>query len=180
MSSGKIILLGAISVVFGLYNLSLIKVDGAVGRAAEIALYQAKASENAKSGVQKTIYYCAYYLGKYGGGNVSSITVNTQALDTLGGMDQGTFTSYVSISGWNYFSNTYQGTIVSHGYYRSPNEPAAFAPGHEVVRTAFIEIAPYSGSWYNIRIRAANSVINYSRERMLDSLQEGKSNLFGY
>jgi hypothetical protein len=176
MSTSKVILIGAISVVFGLYNLSLIKVNGSASRNAEIALYQAKAADNARSGVQRTLNFYAL------NGGVSSCAIASWLDPT--GVEQGQFVTSASCA---LVGSTWQLTIVSHGYYRSPNEPAAFSPGHEVVRTAYAEFPNTNyGTWYpytpyfDITLKAAHSVVNFSRERQLDSLQAGKSNLIGY
>ncbi len=52
MSSSKVILIGVISIVFGLYTLSLTRVESYVGSTAEDRLYISKANDNAKTGVQ--------------------------------------------------------------------------------------------------------------------------------
>ncbi|HEY6950981.1 MAG TPA: hypothetical protein VI758_01170 [Bacteroidota bacterium] len=173
MSSSKIILIGAISVVFGLYNLSLVKVNGSAGRAAEISLYQAKAADNARSGVQRALNFCARSAP-------SALSVQSYVLDSAG-VDQGSFSDTMRcvLNG-----STYQLTIVSHGYYKGPKEPASFL-GHEVIRSAYAEFsntnyATFPAYWYDVRLKSAYSIINYARERQLDSLQLGKNNLIGY
>ena len=174
MTSSKVILVGAISVVFGLYSISLMRVDGAVGRTAETAIYLAKASDNARSGVQRALNYISRVRA------VSGTVNQTYQLDA-GSTEQGSFnfTATCTLVG-----STWQLTIVSHGVYKSPLEPAAFQ-GHEVIRTAYAEFPntdydPSAGYFYDVRMKAAFSSVNYTREQQLDSLQTGKSNLIGY
>ena len=173
MSSSKIILIGAISVVFGLYNLSLVKVNGSAGRAAEISMYQAKAADNARSGVQRALNF-------YSRSAPSATGSGTFQLDSSG-VDQGSFTYTTTC---NLVGSTYQLTIVSHGYYWSLHEPVAFQPGHEVIRSAYAEFPNtnylWPSYWYDIRLKSAYSYVNYTREHQLDSLQSAVSNLIGY
>ncbi len=191
MSSSKVILVGAISVVFGLYTISLYRVNGYVGNTSEVATYIARASDNARTGAQRALDIWSRgndYTNS--GSNDLPFSETYNLLDPAPAIDK--YSWSVSINTWpGYFNysdgRTYNITIVSHGYYRSPSEPAAFA-GHEVIRTVnanFINTNEsgywnYSYPWYNITILSVSTVVNYWRERQLDSLQTGKSNIIGY
>jgi hypothetical protein len=167
MSSSKIILIGAISVVFGLYNLSLTKVNGMVGSRAEIAMYLAKASDNARTGVE----YALYDFERQTDSPSFSLQLDSS------GVDQG---SFFYTATFNLVGSIFQLTVTSHGVYKSPREPVAFQ-GHEVIMTAYAEFSnKYSSSSNDVKLKAVYSSVNYARERQLDSLQLGKSNLIGY
>lgn len=184
MSTSKVILVGAISVVFGLYNLSLMKVNGSAGRSAEIAAYQARAADNARAGVQKVLnaYNFTPYIFPTSAGSV--ITSNyTFMTDSVVGTEK----SYYSYTTRGVLvGSTYQLSIGSHGFYRSPTEPVTFS-GHEVVDTAYAEfptsytLVGYGAyAYWNIKLKSQYVYINYTAEHILDSLQGGKNNLLGY
>lgn len=174
MSSSKVILIGAVSVVFGLYSLSLNKVGTYVGGTAEIAFYLAKAEENAKSGVSRA-------LNVMSRGNFYSW--ETFNLTDPNNKSEGSFrytVSYSPSSGWVWNSTTnIQVTITSRGTYKAPGEPAAFV-GHEVTRTAYA-VFDYKDvgngyNWIDVKLKSAYSTVDYTRERQLDSLQTLKGN----
>jgi hypothetical protein len=191
MSSSKVILVGAISVVFGLYTISLYRVNGYVGNTSEVAVYIARASENARTGAQRALDLWARgndYTNS--GSNDFPFSETRDLLEVPPTIDRCSWS--VMINTWpGYFGyndgRTYSITIVSHGYYKAPGEPAAFA-GHEVVRTVKANFVntnesgywSFNNPWYNITVTSVSSIVNYWRERQLDSLQTGKSNVIGY
>ncbi len=193
MGSSKVILVGAISVVFGLYSLSLYRVNGYVGNTAEVASYITRASDNAKAGVQwiLNIWSRGNDLGAYT--NVTNLpkTGTFNLIDPAPAVDMFIDTVYVlpyplsPILPWTYWDGkTYTLKIVSHGYYRAPSEPAAFQ-GHEVIMTANVLFynTPYGGisyPWYRLTVTSVYSTINYAAEKQLESLQGYESNLIGY
>jgi hypothetical protein len=186
MSSSKIILIGAISVVFGLYNLSLIKINGSAGRSAEIAVYQARATENARSGVQRALNgYNFTYFGVFPSTSGSTVTGSwSYATDSVS--STGTEMSYFTCSAKAVLvGGTYRLSIGSHGFYRSPSEPVTFS-GHEVIDTAYAEFPSsytflgYNWYYYNVKLKSQYLYVNYDAERKLDVLQTGKTNLLGY
>ncbi len=186
MSSSKIILLGAISVVFGLYSLSLTRVEGYVGNTVEDISYIQRADLMARAGVQRALHRwtTGNFEGKYGPIYVGDSTYSTNF-----------FSSYsYTANGSGLFDTTWlkshygspwvlvQLTIVSHGLYKGPGEPAAFA-GHEVIRTAYAtfinrDIAPMGNpdpDWFDVQFKWVRDSVNYTREHELDSLLQFKN-----
>jgi hypothetical protein len=74
-------------------------------------------------------------------------------------------------------NDSIQVTIVSHGTYKAWGEPSTF-PGHEVVRTAYAVFYNHDqgGSTYDVKYRMAFDSVNYTNEKILDSLQTYKGN----
>lgn len=194
MSSSKVILVGAISVVFGLYSLSLYRVNGYIGNTAEVATYINRASDNAKAGVQRALNLWSRGVDSNDpnwstfANSASSETFNL--LDPVPAVDKFTYTVTWSVGGVSNYHFSYndhsvcQLTVVSKGYYRAPNEPSNFQ-GHEVDRTVIAQFTNTNkGSdnypWYVITMTSVYSTINYTAEHQLDSLQSYKPNLIGY
>ena len=186
MGSSKVILIGAVSVVFGLYTISLYKVNGYVGNTAETALYINKANDNAKTGMQRALNLWSRGNDNHDGPSSSDFpkSENYNVID-------GSYSFSVTIySPWSTFSYNSGGTyylyIVSHGYYRGPNEPAFNGGnGHEVVRTAYVKfvnsnVGSYTWPWYNLTVLRVYSTVNYDAEKQLASMQGYKSNIIGY
>ena len=189
MSSSKIILVGAIAVVFGLYSLSLIKVEASLGNTAENSVYIGKATDNAKTGSQR-----AFNLWSRGNDIDQSHTswrnafVKTESFMLIDGsfIDTVYVTSPLNFpASYSYNSGTLvKITIISHGYYKAPNEPASFS-GHEVIRTLNAQfnntdLGSWPTPWYDVKFLSSYTTVNYVREHQLDSLQAYKSNLIGY
>ena len=189
MSSSKVILVGAVSVVFGLYSLSLTRVGSYIGNTAENAIYIAKANDNAKTGTSRAFILWArgndlsLYSDK---SNWKSSFIKAESFTLL----DGSFidTVYATAGGLSFPTSTgsYNDgkyvtmTIVSHGYYKGPNEPSAFV-GHEVVRTVnsyFYNTnrASWPAVWYDVNLLSSYSSVNWQREHQLDSLQTLKGN----
>ena len=187
MSGSKVILVGAISVVFGLYSLSLYRVNGNIGNTAEVATYINRASDNARAGTQRALDIWSRGNDQSSPNSSDFPTSETfNLLDPAPSIDKFTYTVTWSPSGFFGYNNgsTYTLTIVSQGYYKAQNEPAAFQ-GHEVDRTIYATFVntnkgSSSNPWYNITVTSVYSSINYTREHQLDSLQAYKSNLIGY
>jgi hypothetical protein len=186
MGSSKVVLIGAVSVVFGLYSLSISKVGTYVGSTAEIAFYLAKAEDNAKSGVHRAVNLASRnwgYSGLYPYGYYTS--AETFNLTDPDSRSEGYFNYSVTLNKALFSGSTgYVMTIVSRGVYKAPGEPSAFA-GHEAIRTAtaifdYIDRDPGSGVWLDVKLQSVFTAVNYTRERQLDSLQQSKDNLVGY
>ncbi len=189
MSSSKVILVGAIAVVFGLYTVSLYKVNGAVGNTAEVEYYLSRATYNARSGAQRMLDLWARGNDAYQPSSYSFPKTDTKDLiDANPAIDRFTDTVFVNGSYWTTFGYsdgyTYTLKIVSHGYYKSYNEPSAFF-GHEVVRTVNATFynrnwGTSGAPWYRLTVLSSYTSVNYDREKQLDSLQGYKSNIIGY
>ena len=189
MTSSKVILVGAISVVFGLYSLSLYRVNGYIGSTAEVSTYINRASDNARAGAQRALDLWARGNDSQNKANPSTFptTETFTLIDPAPAIDKFSYTLTRSPSGSiSYDDNVlYTLTIVSKGYYRAPNEPASFQ-GHEVDRTVIAQFKNYNVGtsdnypWYKITITSVYSAINYTAEKQLESLQGYKSNMLGY
>jgi len=190
MASSKVILVGAISVVFGLYTLSLYRVNGYVGSTAEVSTYINRASENAKAGIARALDLWARGNDNAhtdGSSDFPSTETFSNLIDPSPALDYFTYTISVvgHPSGFPYSDGkTYTLLIVSKGYYRAPAEPSSFQ-GHEVDRTVYAQFANTNlgGSgypWYTITMTSVYSAINYTAEEQLKSLQGYKQNLIGY
>ncbi len=185
MSSSKVILIGAISIVFGLYSLSLTRVEASVGNTVMNISYLQRADLMARAGVQRALHrwttgnFEASYGPIYAGD--SSYSTNFFSLYSYTASTVSPFTiAYLnSIFPSHYNSGVIvKLTIVSHGLYKGPGEPAAFA-GHEVTRTAYAEffntdIGPgnLDPHWYDVKFKWVRDSVNYIREHELDSLQQ--------
>jgi hypothetical protein len=180
MSSSKVILIGAISVVFGLYALSLTRVEGFVGNSVLNNSYMQRADLTARAGVQRALHrwttgnfelsYGPIYVGdsSYSTNFFSSYFFTANSNPTP---------SWLALHPF-YAGGIVKLTIVSHGLYKGPGEPAAFA-GHEVTRTAYAEffytdIGPGNTDphWYDVKFKWVRDSVNYIREHELDSLQQ--------
>jgi len=185
MTSSKVILVGAISVVFGLYSLSLYRVNGYIGSTAEVSTYINRASDNARAGAQRALDLWARgndNSGTHGSSDFPSTETFSNLIDASPALD--CFTYNVTASFPYNDGKTYTMKIVSKGYYRAPSEPSSFQ-GHEVDRTvyaSFVNTNKGGGShpWYNITVTSVYSSINYTAEKQLESLQGYKSNMLGY
>ena len=166
MSSSKVILIGAVSVIFGLYTMSLTRVESFASNTAEVALYITKAENNARSGAQRAIDIWCRQSGQY---------YESFSLTDPKGNSEGSFTYAVNrttLSTWPTYY--YQLDVTSVGTFKGPGEPASFA-GHQVTR--YVSATYYAtGGLYNVKQKSAYSVVNYSRERQLDSLATLKGN----
>ncbi len=166
MSSSKVILIGAVSVIFGLYTLSLTRVESFASNSAEVALYITKAENNARSGVNRALDIWTRQAGQY---------YETFSLTDPNGNPEGSFAYSVNrtlLSTWP--TNYYQLDVTSVGTFKGPGEPASFA-GHQVTR--YVSATYYAtGSLYNVKQTSGYSVVNYTRERQLDSLATLKGN----
>lgn len=184
MGSSKVVLVGAVSVVFGLYSLSITRVGAYVGSTAEISYYLAKAEDNAKSGIQWAMNFASRNWGytALDGFYTSTETIN---FTDPNGRSEGYFTYQLTITPLPLKkSSTFNMTIVSRGVYKAPGEPSAFA-GHEVTRTAtavfdYVDQDNTSVVWLDVQLQSVFTTVNYTRERQLDSLQQYQRNLLGY
>ncbi len=190
MSSSKIILVGAISIVFGLYSLSLTRVESLVGSNVLTSSYLVRANLNARSGAQRALH--RWMTGNFEA-SVGSVLVGDSSYGNLSNSSYSytCSTSPLSISTLNYNKsiNIYgdnttvvQLTIVSHGFYKAWGEPTNFS-GHEVVRTVYAtflyqDLGPGNPDphVYDVQFKMAFDSINFMRERRLDSLQQLKGN----
>ncbi len=167
MSSSKVILLGAVSVIFGLYSLSLTRVESSAGSTAEIGLYINKAENNARTGVQRCLNLWTRQSGSYG---------ETFTLTDPNGKPEGSFTYTVAFPLTNLGGTPtkYRLYVTSTGTYKAPSEPSSFV-GHQVTRYVVAEFL-YTGTLWDITQKSAYSVVSYTREHQLDSLQTLKGN----
>lgn len=188
MGSSKVILVGAISVVFGLYSLSLYRVNGYLGNTAEVASYINRAADNAKTGMQRALdIWSRGNDHDQPKSNDFPMTETFNLLDPAPTVDK--FIDSVSITtppNWfDYNDNKlYTLRFVSHGYYRAPNEPPAFQ-GHEVIRTAYVQfknsnVGSDNHPWYQLTLTSVYTTVNYAAEKQLEVLQGAKPNLLGY
>ncbi len=166
MSSSKVILLGAVSVIFGLYTLSLTRVESFAGNSAEISLYLTKAENNARTGVNRALDIWCRQAGQY---------YETFNLTDPNGNSEGSFYYSVTRSQLTFTSPyLYQLNVTSVGTFKAPGEPSAFV-GHQVTR--YVAAQYYqTGSLWTVKQKGAYSVVNYQRERQLDSLATLKGN----
>jgi hypothetical protein len=184
MSSSKVILIGAISVVFGLYSLSLLRVEGLVGNTVEDNSYIQRADLMARTGVQRALHHwtTGNFVASLGPVYVGDDSYSTKFFSYY------TFTASVGPGMYNLtWLNAHKGypyvllqlTIVAHGFYKGPGEPAAFT-GHEVIRTAYAtfinqDIAPMYNpdpDWYDVKLYWVRDSVNYIAEHQLDSLRQ--------
>jgi hypothetical protein len=185
MGSSKVVLVGAVSVVFGLYSLSITRVGAYVGSTAEVSYYLVKAEDNAKSGVHWALNFASRNWGYTALDGFYPTTPQTINLTDPNGRSEGYFTYQLAISPLPLKkSTTHTMTIVSRGVYKAPGEPSAFA-GHEVTRTAtaifdYTDEDRGSPVWLGVQLQSDFTTVNYTRERQLDSLQQSKGNLVGY
>jgi hypothetical protein len=184
MSSSKVILIGAISVVFGLYTLSLTRVEGFVGNTALNISYMQRADLMARAGVQRAMHYwtTGNFVASVGPVYVGDSSYSTNFFSSYSftaSTGPGTYNIAWLNSHYGTMPVLIQLTIVSHGLYKGPGEPAAFA-GHEVIRTAYAEfvntdIAPVGNPdphWFDIKFKWVRDSVNYTHEHELDSLQQ--------
>jgi hypothetical protein len=187
MSSSKIILVGAISVVFGLYSLSLLRVESVVGHTVEDNSYIQRADLMARAGIQRALH-------RWTTGNFEASVGPVYVGDTSYSINFFSYYSYTASVGPGMYDLTWlnahkgypyvllQLTIVAHGFYKGPGEPDAFT-GHEVIRTAYAtfinqDIAPVGNPdphWYDIKLYWVRDSVNYIAERQLDNLQQFKN-----
>jgi hypothetical protein len=184
MSSSKVILIGAISVVFGLYSLSLTRVEGFVGNSVLNISYLQRADLMARAGVQRALHHwtTGNFVAGLGPVYVGDSSYSTKFFSSY------SFTASTGPGLQNIaWLNSHYGspavlvqlTIVAHGLYKGPGEPATFA-GHEVIRTAYGEfvnsdIAPVGNPdphWFDIKLKWVRDSVNYIAEHQLDSLQQ--------
>ncbi len=174
MSGSKVILVGAISIIFGLYTLSLTKVNSYAGNTAENSFYIAKAHTNAISGVNRSLNRLSR---QYYDPNRSDALV------------EGSYTYYeypsinfYSMSGWD-FTNPQVVNISSHGYFLTSSDSIHLAQrlgtsiygqtyGHHVIRT--VQAKCYSiydvQNYWDWKILSTKDSVDYFREHILDSL----------
>jgi hypothetical protein len=181
MSSSKIILVGAISVVFGLYTLSLTRVESLVGTVVVTNSYMVRAGLNARTGVQRALH--RWTTGNFESSFGPTLVGDSSSSNSANSSYFYTCSSAPTISYLNshYDNDTLvQLTIVSHGIYKAWGEPNNFQ-GHEVVRTAYAtflnsDLGPgnVDQHLYDVQFKMAIDSINFARERQLDSLQQFK------
>ena len=183
MASSKVILVGAISIVFGLYSLSLIRVGSLIGNNVATNSYIQRASLNARAGMQRAMH--RWITGNF----ESSVGPNPVGDSSSFRVALSTYSYTCSTSPYNitwlkdplnYNSgDSIRLTVVSHGVYKVWGEPTSF-PGHEVIRTAYFVFKntdyPYYGHWYDVTFKMAFDSVNYGRENQLDASQQYKGN----
>ena len=180
MASSKVILVGAISIVFGLYTLSLIRVSSLIGNTVTTNSYVLRASLNARTGVQRAIHrwITGNFESSFGPSLVGDSSYSSASVSSY----YYTCSTVPSIS-WlaGHYNNTFfdpvQLTIVSHGIYKAWGEPSGFA-GHEVIRIAYAEFSntDHGSATYDIKFKMAYDSVNYVNEAQLDALQQYKGN----
>jgi hypothetical protein len=180
MTSSKVILIGAISIVFGLYTLSLMRVGSLIGNTVVTNSYLLRANLNARTGIQRAMHRwtTGNFEASFGPSLVGDSSYSTSSVSSY----YYTCTTVPNIA-WlaghynNTFSDPIRLTIVSHGIYKAWGEPSAFA-GHEVVRIAYAEFSnsDHGGPSYDVKFKMAYDSVNYVNEAQLDALQQNKGN----
>jgi hypothetical protein len=183
MSSSKVILVGAISIVFGLYTLSLTRVESLVGNTIVNASCLQRADLMARAGVQRALHRWSTgnFEASFGPVYVGDSSYSTKFFSSYSYTSStvGTYTIAWLNSHYGTIPVLVQLTIVARGLYKGPGEPASFA-GHEVIRTAYAEfvntdIAPVGNPdphWFDVKFKWVRDSVNYIREHELDSLQQ--------